>query len=60
MKVRLVLGVILVVIGGVWFIQGIGVLGGSFMSGTALWAVIGAITVFLGGSLLASTRRTRD
>jgi len=60
MKVRLVLGVILVVIGGVWFIQGIGVLGGSFMSGTALWAVIGAITVFFGGSLLASTRRTRD
>ena len=60
MRVRLVLGVILVVIGGVWFVQGIGVLGGSFMSGAAVWAVIGAIAVFFGISLLAGARRSPD
>lgn len=47
----LALGGILVVIGLVWFLQGIGVLGGSVMSGVALWAVIGPI-VALGGVLL--------
>ena len=60
MRIRMVIGVVLVVIGGVWFIQGIGVLGGSFMSGEALWAVIGAIAVFLGLSLLAGARRARS
>ena len=49
--VALALGGILVVIGLVWFFQGIGVLGGSVMSGVALWAVIGPI-VALGGVLL--------
>lgn len=50
------IGVVLVVIGAVWFGQGIGAIGGSFMTGEVLWAVIGAIAVFLGLSLLASTR----
>jgi hypothetical protein len=49
--VTLVLGGILVVIGLIWFFQGIGVLGGSVMSGVALWAVIGPI-VAVGGVLL--------
>ena len=57
MRVRLVIGVILIVIGGVWIVQGIGVLGGSFMSGAAIWAVIGAITASFGVSLIASSRR---
>jgi hypothetical protein len=50
-SVTLVLGGILVVIGLIWFFQGIGVLGGSVMSGVALWAVVGPI-VALGGALL--------
>jgi hypothetical protein len=58
MRVRLVIGVILVVIGAVWFGQGIGVIHGSFMTGEALWAVIGAIAMFLGASLLRGARRT--
>ena len=57
MRARLAIGIVLVVIGLVWFFQGIGVLHGSFMTGEALWAVIGAIALFLGVSLLASTRR---
>ena len=58
MRVRLVIGVILVVIGAVWFGQGIGVIHGSFMTGQVLWAIIGAIAVFLGASLLRGVRRT--
>jgi len=54
-----IIGVVLVAIGVVWFFQGIGVIHGSFMTGEALWAVIGGIAVFLGGSLLAGDRRRR-
>ncbi len=58
MRARLIIGIVLVLIGGVWFFQGIDVLQGSFMTGQALWAVIGAIAVFFGASLLISTRRS--
>ena len=50
-SLSLVLGALLVVIGLIWFLQGIGVLGGSAMSGVVLWAVIGPI-VALGGVFL--------
>lgn len=59
MKARVIIGVILVLVGGVWFGQGIGAIGGSFMTGEALWAVIGAICVFFGAALLIGARRTR-
>jgi hypothetical protein len=55
----LIIGVILVLVGGVWFGQGIGVIGGSFMTGEVLWAVIGAVCLFLGAMLLIGARRTR-
>jgi len=58
MRIRAIIGLTLVVIGAVWFGQGIGVIGGSFMTGEVLWAVIGAITIFLGGSLVAGSRRS--
>jgi len=58
MRVRFAIGVILVLIGAVWFGQGIGVIHGSFMTDEALWAVIGALAVFLGVSLLRGVRRT--
>lgn len=57
MRTRVIVGVILVLIGAVWFGQGIGVIHGSFMTGEVLWAVIGAIAIFLGGSLLVGARR---
>ena len=52
-----VVGVLLVLIGTVWFFQGIGVLPGSFMSGQLKWAVNGGIAVFIGIALLAFARR---
>jgi hypothetical protein len=55
--VALVLGGILVVIGLIWFFQGIGVLGGSVMSGVVLWAVIGPIVAIAGIALIVRSRR---
>jgi hypothetical protein len=53
--VRVILGVLLVVVGAVWTLQGLGVIGGSAMSGVTLWAVIGPI-VAVAGLGLALTR----
>jgi len=58
MRARLVLGVVLCLIGLLWFGQGIGLVGGSFMSGEAVWAVIGAVAILFGVVLLPRARRT--
>jgi hypothetical protein len=49
-------GLVLVLAGVVFFFQGIGVLGGSFMSGSTKWAVIGAVLVAAGVGPLAAAR----
>ena len=56
-----ILGAILVLFGTVWFLQGINVLPGSFMTGQIQWAVYGGIAMVIGISLLltASRRRSR-
>lgn len=41
-------GTLLVVVGCVWILQGAGVIGGSFMTGSSGWLVIGVICVLLG------------
>jgi hypothetical protein len=43
-----VVGGLLVLVGGVWMLQGAGVIGGSFMSGSSLWFVIGVMCVLIG------------
>ena len=48
MRGRIVVGVLLCIVGGVWFTQGIGVLKGSFMTGQGFWTVIGLILLVLG------------
>jgi hypothetical protein len=50
--VGLVLGGVLVVLGLVWFGQGMGWIGGSGMSGVRLWAVIGPILAVVGAALV--------
>jgi hypothetical protein len=59
MWARLVIAVALLAIGVVWFFQGIGVIEGSFMTGEALWAVIGAISILIAVALLVGVRRER-
>lgn len=53
------LGAVLVLIGGVWFLQGINVLPGSFMTGQIQWAVYGGLAVIAGIALLLMANRKR-
>ena len=55
-RTRLILGIVLILFGAVWFLQGISVLPGTFMRGSTLWTVIGA-ALAVGGVLLLSNRR---
>jgi len=48
-----VVGIALIAVGGVWILQGIGVLKGSFMTGDASWSWIGAACVLVGLAILA-------
>jgi len=57
--VRVALGAFLVLIGVVWFLQGIDVLGGSVMSGVTLWAVVGPVVAVVGVLVALSGFRGR-
>jgi hypothetical protein len=46
--VTLAVGVIVALFGLIWALQGFGVLGGSPMSNTTTWSIIGPITVVIG------------
>jgi uncharacterized membrane protein YtjA (UPF0391 family) len=48
----LVPGVLLTAIGLVWTLQGFNVLGGSAMSGSPTWAIIGPIVLVVGVVLI--------
>ena len=54
-----IVGVLCLLMGGVWFLQGINVLPGSFMTGQTKWAVYGAVVFIVGIGLLAVGRRRR-
>ena len=56
---RIIIGGVLCLIGIVWLGQGIGLIGGSFMTGEVLWAVIGAVCLFFGAMLLRGASRKR-
>lgn len=57
MRSLVVVGLVLIAVGGLWTLQGVGVVGGSFMSGEPLWAVIGPLTALVGLGLVARGRR---
>jgi hypothetical protein len=52
-------GVLLILVGIVWTLQGVGVIGGSVMSGVTLWAVIGPLDVLSGLVLVVVGLRGR-
>ena len=54
-----VVGVLLVLAGGAWFLQGINILPGSFMTGQTRWAVIGGACAVLGLLMLLRANRGR-
>ena len=52
-------GAMLAVVGVIWFLQGINVLPGSFMTGQMQWAIYGGIAFVVGVALLLAARRMR-
>jgi hypothetical protein len=54
-----VLGAVLILIGAVWTSQGADLLGGSFMSGSRVWLVIGLVALASGATLLVRAVRAR-
>jgi hypothetical protein len=53
----LVVGGVIMLTGMVWFLQGVGILPGSFMTGQAQWAVYGALAVLAGLGLVVMAHR---
>ena len=51
--IRRVLGALLFFTGVVWIGQGLGWIGGSFMTGSTFWAVTGAVCVVAALALLS-------
>ncbi len=51
------LGALLTLSGAIWFLQGIGVLPGSFMTGQIQWAVYGGTAMLVGVFMLITARR---
>lgn len=58
-RVLAAIGIVIALVGGVFTLQGVGVLGGSFMSGSGVWAVIGVALVIAGVTLYGWATRTR-
>ena len=46
-------GILLILLGGLWFLQGVGILGGSAMTGQVFWAIVGGILLIVGIVLCA-------
>lgn len=55
-------GALAVVLGGLWTLQGLDLVGGSLMSGVTVWAIIGPIVAVAGLGLIVFgvKRRTRS
>jgi hypothetical protein len=57
---RVIVGVVLCLIGALWFFQGIGVAKGSPMTGHAGYSVLGAVVAVVGVVLILAGLRRRD
>jgi uncharacterized membrane protein HdeD (DUF308 family) len=55
-----IIGVIFILSGIVWFLQGINILLGSFMSGDRLYSLLGILLVVAGMVILAITNRRKN
>jgi hypothetical protein len=52
-----ILGGLLILSGGIWVLQGINILPGSFMSGNPQWTINGTISIVIGFGLILWARR---
>ena len=56
----LTIGVLMVVVGAIWTLQGLGYLTGSPMTGVEMWAVVGPLVAGLGVALVIVGFRRRS
>jgi hypothetical protein len=56
--VRLVVGGVVLLLGVLWTLQGLDVIGGSGMSGKTLWAIVGPIVALVGAFVVVRAWRT--
>lgn len=54
---RLVLAALFALVGLVWIGQGVGIIGGSVMTGSAFWAVVGVVLLVVAVLILVIERR---
>ncbi len=54
-----IVGVLLILLGGVWILQGFNILPVGFMAGQMQYALLGAILVVVGIALFLVSRRRR-
>ena len=55
----IIIGAVAVIVGAVWTLQGLDVLGGSRMSGDSTWAIVGPIVAAVGLLVLLFGARKR-
>jgi hypothetical protein len=56
----LVGGILLIAVGLLWTLQGVGIIGGSAMSGSMTWAIVGPILAIVGIYLVVRWRKARS
>ena len=54
-----IIGILLILAGGTFFLQGINILPGSYMTGDPQWAVNGAVLIAIGVGLMLWANRRR-
>jgi hypothetical protein len=52
-----VLAALLILTGGVWILQGVNILPGSYMTGQIQWAIAGGVSALIGIGLFVVIRR---
>jgi len=55
----IILGVVLVLVGGLFSLQGLGIVKGSMMTGQSLWLWVGLVGVVLGAAVIVGGLRPR-
>ena len=55
----IIIGVVVFLFGSLWALQGFGVVGGSPMSNTTTWSIIGPIVALIGIALVVGATRRR-
>ena len=59
-RYRAAIGVLLVIVGLLWTLQGLGIVGGSLMAGVTFWAFVGPVVAVIGVLVLLRSRIPPD